>query len=853
MQKGIYQEYIQKDIPQILKELQTSNQGLTQKEAELRLKKQGKNELAIKGISAAKIFLRQFQSPFIYLLILAGTISIFLRQYIDSTVIFAFLLATGSLDFIQEYRSEKTIEKLRSFITSPAKVKRDGKIFGLKKSEIVIGDLILLEAGDMTPADIRIIEATNLLVNESILTGESREIIKQAEIITNKYAEPYQAKNIIFAGTKIITGKTWGIVIATSGKTEIGKIANLTQETQKPSSFQTYILQLSRFLVKVVAITLIAVFLANLIIKQGKIDTWELMLFTVALAVSILPEALPVIATITLTRGAMRLAKKGVIVKRLGALEDFGNIDILCVDKTGTITKNTLTVDQILANDQNKFLFYSLAGSSICQEKVHEYHYSFEEALWRQTNPRQKKSLMTIEPIFEQPFDPTRRLSSVIIKWQNNYYLIVKGAPEAILKLSRYQLVNKKTIALKLLPAKKILNQAAMAGENGKRVFAVAIKQLTDSSNTYDRRMERGLTYLGMATLTDPLKPEAIVAINQAKNLGVTIKILTGDSFEVATTIARKIGLIDNDKQVIRGTALDKMSHSLFEKTINEAHVFSRVTPEQKYKIISVLQQKHIVGFLGDGINDAPALKLAHVGIVVNSGADTAKEAGDIVLMRKDLKVIIEAIAEGRKIFANIAKYMKTTLIGNFGNFYSLAAISLIINYLPMLPVQILLVNFLCDLPLLAIALDSVDAIELKKPQKHNLKSLAFIAICLGLLSSVFDFIFFGYFHNLPAPQLRTLWFIESVFSELIILISIRSHLPFFKAASPSKVMVGLLLFAGAIGLALPFSPWAYLFQFTTPLWSQIGIIGLILGSYFVSNEIIKAIYYRNEESRMKN
>ncbi|PIU75225.1 MAG: hypothetical protein COS76_01970, partial [Candidatus Portnoybacteria bacterium CG06_land_8_20_14_3_00_39_12] len=461
MQKGIYQEYIQKDIPQILKELQTSNQGLTQKEAELRLKKQGKNELAIKRISAAKIFLRQFQSPFIYLLILAGAISIFLRQYIDSTVIFAFLLATASLDFIQEYRSEKTIEKLRSFITSPAKVKRSGKIVELKKSEIVIGDLILLEAGDMTPADIRIIEATNLSADESILTGESREAVKDAQIITNKYAEPYQAKNIIFAGTKIIGGKAWGLVIATANKTELGKIANLTQETQKPNSFQTYILQLSRFLIKVVAITLVAVFLANLIIKQGKIDTWELMLFTVALAVSILPEALPVIATITLTRGAMRLAEKGVVVKRLSALEDFGNIDILCTDKTGTITKNILTIDQILADDQNKFLFYGLAGSAVCQEKIYEYHYSFEEALWQQTSPRQKKSLMTIEPIFEQPFDPTRRLSSAIIKWQNNYYLIAKGAPEAILELSRYQLVNKKTIALKLLPAKNILNQAA--------------------------------------------------------------------------------------------------------------------------------------------------------------------------------------------------------------------------------------------------------------------------------------------------------------------------------------------------------------------------------------------------------
>lgn len=866
MQQGVYQQFTNKTVKQVFKELKTSDKGLSEKEAHLRLQQNGKNEAAKVRNAGWRIFLRQFQSPFIYLLFAASSLVLFLRQYLDAVLIFAILLITGILNFVQEYRSEKTLEKLKSYISTQAKVKRSNQIIAIKKLDLVIGDLVLLEAGNLAPADLRIIDAKNLLIDESILTGESQAVVKTEKTITAKFPEVYQAKNIIFAGSKISSGKVWGLVVACGQTSEIGRIAQKTKTIQRQSTFQDYISHLSRFLIKVVAITLIAVFLANLIIKQGQIGVWQLMLFTVALAISILPEALPVVATITLTKGALLLAKKGVVIKRLSALEDLGNIDILCTDKTGTITQNQLSLDQIFAADKNQFLFFVLAGTGICHQKDHQNNYNFDEAFWRAIDSKAKSKLKKTELLWEIPFDPERRLSSVLIKKNQERYLVVKGAPEEVLKFSRYSTVgtrrtcpglrsggvfpNKNNLmpTAKTLTARQrrqIKQQFQSAGQDGKRIFAVGIKKITNHQNHYEHHLERGLNFLGFASLSDPLKLTTRQAIETAQELGVEVKILTGDSQEVAASVAQKIDLISSRDQVITGQQLSRLQPKDFEKIIEQKNVFARVNPVQKYQIIEALQKKHSVGFLGEGINDAPALKLVNVAIVVDSGEDVAKEAADIILLKKDLRVVIEAIAQGRKTFSNITKYIKTTLIGNFGNFYSLAAISLIIVFLPMLPVQILLANFLTDLPLMAVALDSVDASELKRPRHYNLRNLAFLAIFLGLLSSVFDFIFFGFFRNLAPIDLRTLWFVESVFSELILIISIRTRLVFFKAAPPHKILLVLLLSAAGIALFLPFSPWAGTLHFQAPLWHHLGIVALILGSYFVINEMVKLWYYR--------
>lgn len=848
MQQGVYQQYTQKGLKRILKELNTSENGLSEREAALRLKKDGPNELAVKKLSGWRIFFKQFQSPLIYLLILAGILTLVLQKFKDACLIIGLLFITVILDFIQTYRSEKTLEKLKAFIASQTQVKRDGQIIKLKKSLLVKGDLVLIKAGDLVPSDLRIIQANGLLTDESILTGESQLAIKSPERSRVAYPEIHQAKNILFSGTKITSGKGLAVVIATGSNTELGRIARLTGTTQKESDFQKYILDLSRFLVKVVAVTLMAVFLANLIIKQGVIDIWSLLLFIVALAISVLPEALPAVTTITITRAALRLAKKSVVIKRLAALENLGNIDVLCTDETGTITQNILKLDQVLAADQTLFLFFALAGSLVCQQKNSQDHHNFEEALWQAVPAHLQKKLSQTQALWEIPFESERRLSSVLIKNNKKKYLIVRGAPEEILRLSRYscQSLSKKTV-LTNKQRWRLSKQWRYLGQTGQRTFAVGFKCLDGRLTRYQRHQERGLIFLGLASFIDPLRPNVPATLEMAKNLGVNVKILTGDAPEVAAAVAQKVGLISSPQEVLVGRQLTNISGKKFEQLVQTGRVFARLNPEQKYQVIATLQKKHSVGLLGEGINDAPALKLADVGIVVESGADIAKEAGDIVLLHKDLRVIIEAIAEGRKTFANVTKYLKTTLIGNFGNFCSLAAISLIVPFLPMLPMQILLVNFLADLPLMAVALDAVDSRELRRPRQYHLKNLAFLAIFLGLLSSVFDFIFFGIFHNLEPADLRTLWFIESVFSELLLIISIRTALPFFKAVPPSKIMTVLLLGSAGLALFLPFSPWANVFYFTTPFWSQLGIIALILSGYFVLNEIIKIYYYRRK------
>lgn len=825
--------YAIKSDKHIIKDLNSNQQlGLTTAKAKLLLKKNGKNSLAESELKWWKILLRQFKSAFIYLLIFAATIAIGLGEYIEGVMIILFLLINSGLGFFQEYRSEKTVKLLKKYIISYVKVWRDGQKTILKSEDLVMGDIILLETGDKIPADVRFLSLENLTVDESALTGESVPVNKTADQLDNLPMDYYQATNLGFSGTAIIKGEAKAIVISAGAKTAIGRITKLASEAKRVSNFEKGITQFSNFILKLVIFTLIIVFLANVLIKGDSLNIIEMIIFSIALTVSVIPEALPLVTTFSLSRGAMNLAKKKIVVKRLSAVEDLGSIEVLCTDKTGTLTQNKLAVANIYISDKEHkdILFFANLASAFDQEKKLE---PFDIALWDELTKTVQKEIKTYKKLNEDTFDPKIKRNTVLVAKKAEKILITRGAYESIMPLC--QNISNQT--------KKELEKWIIAeGRLGHRTMAIA--QKADGQTLNKLSDQTDFTFLGVISFVDSLKPSAYSIATQAKDLGVAIKIITGDSKEVAGAVAYKIGLTTSPDEVITAEDLNKLSPAKKIAALEKYAVFARVSPEQKYAIIKNLQLRHEVGFLGEGINDAPVLKIAGVSLVVESASDIAKEAADILLLQKDLKVILDGIAEGRKIFANTTKYIKTTLISNFGNFFAIAIASLMIDFLPMLPLQILLVNLLSDFPMIAIATDSVDDSELKSPKKYEVKSIIIFSIALGLLSMLFDFIFFGLFYKISPSVLQTNWFIGSILTELALIFSIRTKLFFPMAKRPSGILTSLAALATIATLAIPFTVWGQeLFKFTAPSLNHLLIILGIVIVYFISTEILKLIF----------
>ncbi|MDD2806971.1 MAG: HAD-IC family P-type ATPase [Patescibacteria group bacterium] len=806
--------------------------GLSEVEAEKRLGLNGRNELSNQKVKWWDILWRQLASPFIYFLFGAGVLSLSLREFIDGLMIFLFLLINTALGFYQEFRSEKTLELLKTFVASYSKVFRGGKEMVIASSLLVPGDLIILETGDKIPADVRFIDCINTTVDESILTGESIAIKKVASELSKPATEMFEAVNFGFSGTALVNGKAKAIVLATGKGTALGQVSKLVAETKHVSNFEKGIAKFSKFILQLIVVTLIFIFLANIFIKGSSANIIELIIFSIALAVSVIPEALPVVTTFSLSRGALRLAKQKVVVKRLSAVEDLGGIEVLCTDKTGTLTENKLTVIDLYG--QADTVFWSNLATSSPQEKKLE---PFDIALWDRLSGKEKNDLKKYQRLADVPFDPLRRRNSVLAKDANQQVLIVRGAPEAIISLCSNFTSAQKSKALKWVSEQ---------GEVGHRVLAVAKRELhlRDYSTVVDN--EKDLKFIGIISFTDPIKSTTTAAVKHSRELGVSIKIITGDSREVAGAVAKQIGLIDDCHQVISGEELDQLSVSKQLAAVESFSVFARISPEQKYKIIELLQKKFAVGFLGEGINDAPALKIAGVSMVVQSAADIAREAADIVLINKSLKSIVDGIKEGRKIFANTTKYIRATLSSNFGNFYAVAVASLLINYLPMLALQILLVNLLSDFPMIAIASDNIDSEEIENPKQYNLKEIVLIATLLGVVSSVFDFIFFGIYSRISPHVLQTNWFIGSILTELVFMFSIRTKRPFFRSKRPSSPLLWLSVLAAFVTVGLPYTYLGqHIFSLTPPTPQFLAIDLALVLAYFVVTETVKLMYYR--------
>lgn len=835
-----FTQYTVKSVEDTLKALGSSEKGLTKKESVLAQKKYGLNEIRAKNVNALDVLLRQFKSPFTWLLFAAAVIAILIGEKVDSLTILVFIMINITAGFFQEYRAEKAVVLLQKFIPRTAKVLRDSKEEIIDKKFLVPGDVVLLEAGDVADADLRAMSLQNFLVNESILTGESGPVAKITDALLHEDEEIFRAKNIIFSGSSVISGKAVAVVVATGKDTIFGNIVKTVSGIRRESTYEKSILYFSKLILRIVVTTMILVFIANILLK-GVGDILELLLFSVALIVSILPEALPVVVTFALSKGSLKMAKQNVVVKRLSAVEDLGNIEILCSDKTGTLTQNKLSLEKTVSSDKKKCFLYGILSSGA--DKINDKILNpFDAALFKRATEDILRESKKFKVISELPFDSYRMRSAFMaqsIKGEN--ILIVKGAPESIIR--NCSKIN--------FDKKEIREDIEREGRDGKRVLAIAFKKMDKSRHEITVQDEKQLTFLGYFVFEDPLKNTAKEAIALSKKLGVQIKIITGDSKEVAGYVAQKTGLASGPGDLISGEELKGLTKEEFDDACEEKSVFARISPDVKHEIIKSLQKKYEVGFMGEGFNDAPALKTADVGIAVVEASDVARDASDVVLLQKDLRVVVNGIKDGRTIFANINKYIKCALASNFGNFYSIAAISLFINFLPMLPVQILLGNILSDFPLIAIATDSVDIDELRKPKAYQLYMVLPLIISLALVSTVFDFLFFSIFYKQPPANIQTLWFIESILTEIVLIFVIRTRGLFYKAKKPGFWLATLTILDGIIIVALPFlgigQSW---FHFVAPPLIPLLVVFFLVGAYFIMSEGVKLVYFRSKKPR---
>ncbi len=832
-----FSDFTTKSITELATEFNTDlKSGLSSENIPKILKKYGSNVIKLRETKWWHIFLRQFKSAFIYLLLVAAALGFLFGEKTDGVMIVIFIAINTGLGFYQEYKSELSLKELEKYVINRVKVFRDGVIKTLDSRELLPGDVIVLETGDILQADVRLISANDLLVNESILTGESVDISKNSDSLVTSTPEIYKATNIVFSGTTVTDGGGKGLVIATGRNTEMGKITKLSTETKDVSSFEKQINKFSNFILYLTGITLLIVFVIQLVTKNGNISLTELVIFSIAMAVGVIPEALPLVTTFSLTHGAKRLAKKKVIAKRLSAIEDLGSIEVLCSDKTGTLTLNSMSVAEIWSPDKKECLYYGAVASDYTGEDKLPNN-SFDIAIINACSVDEKGSALEAEKIAEIPFNPTRRRSSVLAKIGTKYFIIVRGAAETLLPFI-------KNISTK--QSAEITKWILFQGMYGRRVLAITKKAYKKVSTYTPADEEKDLELVGFISFEDPIKSTTIEAVEKAKQLGIEIKILTGDSPEVAGAVAHKVGIIDDPRNVLTGADLE--SKSLTEKLslVKTCSVFARVSPEQKFKIIELLEQNHEVGYLGEGINDAPALKLANVGIVVEGASAVARDASDIILLENDLNVIIDGIEEGRRTFVNTTKYIKSTLASNFGNFYALAFASLVIDYLPMLPIQILLVNLLSDFPMISIATDEVELDELKRPHSYDVREITLIASILGIISTFFDFVFFALFKDYGAGPLRTYWFMGSILTELLLVYSIRTRKWFFQSTKLPSLPMELLTVVAAIStVAIPFIPSvSKFFGFIVPDLSNVAIVLGCTLAYFAVTEVVKHYYY---------
>ncbi|MHB1317600.1 MAG: cation-translocating P-type ATPase [Anaerolineae bacterium] len=796
--------------------------GLTTAQVIERSAQYGANSLPQPRHRLLRLILRQFRGVFNLLLIAAAIVTYILGEPIDAGFILLFVALGTALNVYQEWKSNAAVDKLRSYLVQTITVRRDGRDQEVPTADIVPGDILKLASGDIVPADAVVREARDLLIDETTFTGESIPVSKEAAVDGEKVED----KHRLLQGVVVIRGNALAEVSATGTLTRLASIASTASSVQAESELVKGIDRISTFILRSTLITLLFVILANVLIEGAQADLPHLLIFAIALAVSVIPEALPLVLTFSLSRGAMQFARRKVVVKRLSSVQDLGSVNLLCTDKTGTITENRLVHQsdlEIPGSTYHPLVLARLAAHDLNATVPEPFDRASDESL----TAEQRAIVSRFELIQEEAFDPALRSNGAIVRSDDGTTLhIRRGSPEYFMEMG-------------LVAAEQVGEWLTEQERRGRRVLGASYDDGT------------GARFGGLVSFEDRLKATTMDTVRQARELHLAITIITGDALLVAEAVGREAGLVTESSQVMESAAFLKLPPHEQHERVGNIRVFARTTPEQKLEIIELLKEQFTVGFLGEGINDAPALKAAHVSMVVESAADVARETADIVLLDTDLSVIVDAVRLGRETHANTLKYIRATLVSNFGNFYAVAIGSLLITFLPMLPKQLLLLNLLSDFPMMAIAFDRVPIEEIEHPQKYDFKALYIVFISLGLVSTVFDFIYFALFYQISPAVLQTNWFVASVMTELLLIFSIRSMLPIERAGMPAPIIIGLSAVALVLTLALPMIPAsAAFFEFTPPTLAHLGLIVALAALYLVISELVKRPLARFLENR---
>jgi Mg2+-importing ATPase len=838
------------DTDTVLKELGSQPSGLSEAEADSRLKRVGTNEIAReKRQSALMRLLGNIKNPLVLLLLALGVLSYLTGDLRATVVIFVMVVLGVVLRFVQEMRADNAAEKLKAMVSNTATLVRDGKEEEVSLKMLVPGDIIRLAAGDMVPADARVLSAKDLFLNQAALTGEALPVEKKAAPASADVQNPLDLPNLCFLGSSVESGSATAVVIHTGNRTYFGSLAASIVGQRQLTSFDKGVNKFTWLMIRFIAVMVPAVFLINGLSKHNWLEAF---LFAMAVAVGLTPEMLPMIVTVNLSKGALAMARKKVIVKRLNAIQNFGAMDVLCTDKTGTLTQGKIVLEKHLdvnGDPSEEVLQYGYLNSyhhtglkNLLDAAILD-HEELEERL---------KAKEKYRKIDEIPFDFVRRRMSVVVEDETGLNtLICKGAVDEVLSLCTRVKLHGEVTAVQPEHDVKRRQIADDLNSQGFRVIALAYKQMPGGSDkpVYSIKDESDLILLGFLAFLDPPKDTATEALKRLHSLNVDVKVLTGDNEIITAYICKEVGM--PVEHLLLGSQIETMSETELAEAASATSVFARLVPAHKERIIHALQSKgHVLGFMGDGINDAPALKAADVGISVDSAVDIAKESSDIILLENSLLVLEQGVLEGRRVFGNIVKYIKMAASSNFGNMFSVVGASAFLPFLPMLPIQVLSNNLLYDFSQTTIPTDEVDADWLTKPRQWTIGKILRFILFIGPISSIFDYLtffmmlyIFNCWHN-PA-LFHTGWFVESLFTQTLIIHVIRTNkIPFIQSwASWPLILTSVIIIA--VGAWLTVSPLANTLGFVPlpPLYWL--FLAIMLLSYAILTQVVKTWFIR--------
>ncbi len=836
------------DATSLVADFGTTTGGLTSRQAAAQLAAVGPNSVEdAPRLTALRLLLRQFESPLVLILAVAAAISLVLQQWVDAGIILAIVLGSSLLGFYQEYRASTAVEDLKKRLALTARVLRDGAEHLTPVTQIVPGDVVLLSAGNLIPADGIVIEAQDFLVSEASMTGESFPVEKRPGTISAD-APLAERTNTVFLGASVRSGTARVLVVRTGRQTEFGAIAARLHARQPETDFARGVRQFGYLLIRVMVVIVLFVLTVNLLLNRPVVES---LLFAAALAVGLSPELLPAIISVTLSAGARAMGRRGVIVRRLDAIENLGSMNVLCTDKTGTLTEGAIVLTEVLDpaarhSDAVRYLAYvNAALETGIENPLDVAIVAAGDGAGLTT-----EGLMKIDEI---PYDFERRRLTIVVAERDKpgqHLIVTKGAFENV--LGSCTAVDRDGAEVPLGPTMRADLEALFQarGEQGFRVLALATRRVSEKAD-YDREDERDMVFRGFLVFLDPPKPEAAQTIRNLARLGIAIKVISGDNRHVTAHMAEAVGL--KATSMLTGEALAEMKDEALWHLAPHTDMFVEIDPQQKERIVRALQRTgHSVGYLGDGINDAPALHAADVGISVAEAVDVARESADIILLNRDLDVLRQGVEDGRRTFANTLKYISITTSANFGNMISMALATPLLPFLPLAAKQILLNNFLSDLPSLAISTDNVDPERVSSPQRWNIKEIRRFMVVFGLISSVFDLLTFGvllYVFRAGEAMFQTSWFMISLLTELAVVLVLRTRKPAIRSR-PSRLLLWSTLAVATTTLAIPFLGGATTLFGFVPLtaWELVTVVMIVAG-YILATESAKLWFFARREA----